>query len=68
MMIVKDKEYTEEQSCRLLGIDERDLRKRLLGTMRNGERVYRGADLLRVGSLIAIEKFNKKQMEEQKNG
>lgn len=67
MMIIKDKEYTEEQSCRLLRITENTLRRRLQGTMRNGERVYRGADLQRVGSLIAIEKFNRK-MEEQKNG
>ena len=67
MMIVKDKEYTEEQSCRLLGISENTLRRRLQGTIRNGERIYRGADLQRVGSLIAIGKFNKK-MEEQKNG
>ena len=67
MMIVKDKEYTEEQSCRLLGISENTLRRRLQGTMRNGERVYRGADLQRVGSLIAIEKFNRK-MEDKENG
>ena len=66
MMIVKDKEYTEEQSCKLLGISENTLRRRLQGTIRNGERIYRGADLQRVGSLIAIEKLNKK-MEVQNN-
>lgn len=66
-MIISEKEYSEEDSCRLLNITESTLRRRLQGTMRNGERVYRGADLQRVGSLIAIEKFSKK-MEEQKNG
>lgn len=64
-MIISEKEYSEVDSCRLLGISENTLRRRLQGTMRNGERVYIGADLLRVGSLIAIEKFNRK-MEEQK--
>ncbi len=66
-MIISEKEYSEADSCRLLGISENTLRRRLQGTIRNGERVYRGADLQRVGSLIAIEKFSKK-MEEQKNG
>lgn len=66
-MIISEKEYSEADSCRLLNTTENTLRRRLQGTMRNGERVYRGADLQRVGSLIAIEKFNKK-MEEQKNG
>ena len=66
-MIISEKEYSEAESCRLLNITESTLRRRLQGTIRNGERIYRGADLQRVGSLIAIEKFNKK-MEDQKNG
>ncbi|MBE6245842.1 MAG: hypothetical protein E7110_00270 [Bacteroidales bacterium] len=65
-MIREEIDYCEELSCRLLGIDIPTLRKRVAGTPRNGDRYYRGADLLRIGSLIAIEKFNKK-MEEQNN-
>ena len=65
-MIRAEIEYCEELSCRLLGVDMQTLRKRVAGTPRNGDRYYRGADLLRVGSLIAIEKFNLK-MEEQNN-
>lgn len=59
-MIRDDIDYCEELSCRLLGIDIQTLRKRVTGTPRNGDRYYRGADLLRVGSLMAIEKFNRK--------
>lgn len=66
-MIRDDIDYCEELSSRLLDIDIQTLRQRVVGTPRNGDRYYRGADLLRVGSLIAIEKFNLK-MEEQKNG
>ena len=66
-MIISEKEYSEADSCRLLGISESSLRRRVQGTMRNGERIYRGADLQRVGSLIAIEKFNRK-MEDKENG
>lgn len=66
-MIISEKEYSEADSCRLLGISESSLRRRVQGTMRNGERIYRGAALQRVGSLIAIEKFNRK-MEDKENG
>ena len=66
-MIREEIEYCEEIACRLIDIDRHLLRQRVMGTPRNGDRYYRGADLLRVGSLITIEKFNKK-MEEQKNG
>ena len=66
-MIREEIEYCEEIACRLIDIDRYLLRQRVVGTPRNGDRYYRGADLLRVGSLITIEKFNKK-MEEQKNG
>jgi|GEM_PF-7134327 len=66
-MIISEKEYSEADSCRLLNITENTLRRRLQGTIRNGERIYRGADLQRVGSLIAIEKFNRK-MEDKENG
>lgn len=59
-MIREEIEYCEELSCRLLGIDTQTLRKRVTGTPRNGDRYYRGADLLKVGSLMAIEKFNEK--------
>lgn len=64
-MIREEIEYCEELSCRLLGVDMQTLRKRVAGTPRNGDRYYRGSDLLRVGSLIAIEKFNIK-MEDKK--
>ena len=66
-MIISEKEYSEADSCRLLNTTENTLRRRLQGTIRNGERVYRGADLARVGILIAIEKFNRK-MEDKENG
>lgn len=65
-MIREEIEYCEELSSRLLDIDIQTLRQRVVGTPRNGDRYYRGSDLLRVGSLIAIEKFNRK-MEEQEN-
>lgn len=65
-MIREEIEYSEELSSRLLDIDIQTLRQRVVGTPRNGDRYYRGADLLRVGSLMAIEKFNRK-MEEQNN-
>lgn len=59
-MIREEIEYCEEIACRLIDIDRHLLRQRVVGTPRNGDRYYRGADLLRVGSLIAIEKFNEK--------
>ena len=59
-MIRDDIDYCEELSSRLLDIDIQTLRQRVVGTPRNGDRYYRGSDLLRVGSLIAIEKFNEK--------
>ena len=65
-MIRDDIDYCEEIACRLIDIDWHLLRQRVVGTPRNGDRYYRGSDLLRVGSLIAIEKFNRK-MEEQEN-
>ena len=57
-MIREEIDYCEELSSRLLDIDIQTLRQRVVGTPRNGDRYYRGADLLRVGSLMAIEKFN----------
>lgn len=64
-MIKENIDYGEEIACRLLDIDRHTLRQRVAGTPRNGDRYYRGSDLLRVGSLIAIEKFNIK-MEDKK--
>ena len=63
--IIDEKEYSLVESCTLLGVKEHTLRSRIMATEKNGERVYRGADLLRVGRDMAIEKFNIK-MEDKK--
>lgn len=58
--IINEKEYTLLESCTLLGVNEHTLRSRIMATEKNGERVYRGADLIRLGRDMAIEKFNTK--------
>lgn len=63
--IIDEKEYTLVESCTLLGVNEHSLKCRLMATEKNGESVYRGADLLRLGRDMAIEKFNIK-MEDKK--
>lgn len=63
--IENNREYSLVESCTLLGVNEHTLRSRIMATEKNGERVYRGADLIRLGRDMAIEKFNIK-MEDKK--